>query len=353
MGGIQRIVKNTSECLIRANKEVIIYSTDSAIRSPRFLVVDGIKLKTYPAMTFEGSYYFPTPRMLSDLLSEKANILHAYNIHALTTLVAYVARRSRAKPSFVVSPFYHGAGHTRLARMLWTPYRPLVRKILKNADGVIVNSKAQRALIERTFSPTSGIFTVYDGIDLRQIENSRPFAFDPDHRLLLYVGRLEKYKNVHVAIAAMKHLPENYQLYIVGNGTFKMYLEELSESLNLKERIHFLGPQPDHVVYRWVKTAHALVHLSAVESFGLTCIESIAAGTPVVANLDGFGLSETVAMYPDYIRAYSVVDEPLSRLVKLIMETAEMKPIKVDVSQFSWDVVAEGVNAVYQQLNYK
>jgi len=350
IGGVETHVKEISERLVKKGYEVKILATYPSERLPKEEEMSGVKIKRFKSFAPNKVYNLPYPNMLLDLSKEQADIIHAHNIHAPTTFTAYIAHSLHKKPKFVVSPFYHGKGHTKLAQMLWVPYRPLAKKILKNADGIVVNSRAQRALIERTFKPLSKIFVVNDGVNLIEIKNAKPFTLDENRRILLYVGRLEKYKNVHITMASMKYLPENYHFYIIGRGQFKPFLEKRVQSLGLRSRVHLLGFQSDEVVHRWFKTAHVFVHLSAVESFGMTCIESLAAGTPVIANDDGFGLRETIALYPEHITVYRASKEPVSRLARLMMKVAELKPVIVDVSQFSWDLIAESVSIVYKQI---
>jgi glycosyltransferase involved in cell wall biosynthesis len=286
-------------------------------------------------------------------ISQQADIVHAHNIHAPTAFIAHIARRFCRKLTFVVSPYYHGRGQTEVAQLLWIPYRSLVKRILESADAVIVNSKVQKALLKEAFGSISRTFVVYDGVKLNEIKNAEPFTINSNIKIVVYVGRLEKYKNVHVMVGSMKHLPTNYHLYIIGSGSHRLALERLTRSLNLQDRVHFLGFQPDEVVHRWLKTAHVFVHPSAVESFGMTCIESLAAGTPVIANDDGLGLSETIALYPNHIMAYKVNKEPIARLSRLVMEVAELKPIIADVARFSWDLIAEKTSHVYKQILIK
>ena len=349
-GGVERIVKNIAEYLARMNHEVTVYATDPSNTLPRIQMINGVKRRNYPALAPNEAYYLAHLNMLLHLLREQTDVIHVHSVHALTALMAYIAHNFNRKPKFVVSPFYHGKGHTKLAQMLWGPYRHLAKKILKNADGIVVNSKAQRTSIERTFKPSSKIFMIRDGVNLNEIKNAESFTLDENCRLLLYVGRLEKYKNVHITIESMKYLPENYHFYVIGHGSFKPFLENLVQSLGLRSRVHILGFQPDNIVYRWLKTAHVFVHLSAVESFGMTCIESLAAGTPVIANDDDFGLSETIALYPEHIIVYRAGKEPISKLARLITECVELKPITADVAQFSLDLMAESVSKVYKQI---
>ena len=350
IGGVERVVKNIAEYLAKMNHEVTVYATDPSNTIPRIRVINGVELRNYPALAPNEAYNLPHPSMLVQLLRERADVIHVHSLHDLTTLTAYIAHNLNRKPSFIVSPYYHRKGHTKLAQILWTPYRPIVGKILRNADAIIVNSKAQRDAINRTFKSFSKISVVYDGVSLNEIEKAKSFTLDENYRILLYVGRLEKYKNIHITIESMKYLPQNYHFYIIGRGPFKPFLEDLVQSLGLLSRVHFLGFQPDSIVYRWLKTAHVFVHLSTVESFGMTCVESLTAGTPVIANDDGFGLSETTALFPEHIRMYKVGKEPVYELARLMMEVAELKPVRADVLRFSWDSIAERISAVYKQI---
>lgn len=350
VGGVQRIVKNVAEYLAKQNNQVTVYATDPSKKSRQQMVINGVKIKNYPALTLNEAYNIPHLKMLVHLMEEQKDIIHAHSVHDLTILLAHASHKLDRKPPLVVSPYYHGGGHTNLARALWIPYRFVVRKILKDADGIIVNSKVLSEAINKTFKPSCRMFLIHDGINLNEIKNADPFAFDENHRIMLYVGRLEKYKNVHVAVASLKYLPENYCFYIIGQGPFKPYLENLVQSLGIQNRVFFLGLQPDSIVYRWLKTAHVFVHLSDVESFGMTCIESLAAGTPVIANDDGFGLRETIALYREHIIMYKMDKQPASKVAELVMKAAELKGMTVDVARFSWDIIGKSVSRVYEQI---
>jgi len=351
VGGIETCVKEISERLVQRGFDVEVLTTDPSGTLPKEGSINNVKITRFQSWAPNEAYYLPYPNMLLNLCRKQADVLHVHNIHVLTTLIAYLSHNLNTKPKFIISPYYHGKGQTKFAQMLGAPYRPLAKKILKNADAIIVNSRAQRTLMERTFKPSSKIFIVHDGVNLNHIKSAESFNLDENCRILLYIGRLEKYKNVHITIESMKYLPENYHFYIIGCGPFKPFLKNLVQSFDLRSRVHFLGFQPNNVVYRWLKTAHVFVHLSAVESFGMTCIESLAAGTPVIANDDSYGLSETIAMYPEHIKVYRAGRERTSKLARLIMEVAKLKPVIVDVSQFLWDTIAERVCTVYKQIS--
>jgi len=350
MGGVERVVKNVAEYLVKQNHQVTVYSTDPSKRLPEVRTVKGVNVRRYFALAPNENYHLPHPKMLMHLLGEQCDVTHIHSVHDLTALTAHMSHKLSANSALVISPYYHGKGHTRLTQVLWITYRSVVREILKDANAIIVNSKAEKDVIDRAFRPSCQTFVVYDGISLNEIKNAEPFTFNAENKILLYVGRLERYKNIHVAISSLKFLPENYQFYIIGSGPFKPFLQDLVGSNGLWKRVHFLGFQPDVDVYRWLKTADVFLLLSEVESFGMTCIESLAASTPVIANDDGLGLSETISLYPDQIMVHKIDEESESRLAKLIIEAAELKPVRADVSRFAWDKIARSICEVYLQV---
>jgi glycosyltransferase involved in cell wall biosynthesis len=285
--------------------------------------------------------------MIVDLAAEEADIIHAYNIHAVPVVLAYFASRS-SHTRFLVSPYYHGnTGHTPLANLFWIPYRPLIQQILRRVDGIIVNSSIQQQRLTEVFRVTGPFYTVYDGVELGHEQGTPAFKIDPDQRIILYVGRLERYKNIHVAIEALSLLPSHFKFIVIGLGSFRSQLEAYARTLNVHDRVCFLGYLPDDEVRRWMQVADVFIHLSRVESFGMSCIEALASGTRVIANDDGFGLTETIHLFPDFISSYKVGREPLSKLTRLMM--MQSTHITPDLSCFAWENITDHTLTIYRQ----
>jgi glycosyltransferase involved in cell wall biosynthesis len=103
----------------------------------------------------------------------------------------------------------------------------------------------------------------------------------------LYVGALEPYKRVDLAIAAAKKL--NQRLIIVGDGS------ELHRLLNLARgtRTQFLGRVDDFTLREQYRKARLLI-FPQVEDFGITAVEAQACGMPVVARRAGGALDSVV-----------------------------------------------------------
>lgn len=99
----------------------------------------------------------------------------------------------------------------------------------------------------------------------------------------LFVGRLEKEKGIQVAFDAFLDLPEQ-ELLILGSGTEESALRETVKKEGV-QNIHLLGSVSYHKVWEYMQRAKAIiVPTQWYEGFGLTAVEGLACGTPVIAS---------------------------------------------------------------------
>ncbi|HEU4564591.1 MAG TPA: glycosyltransferase family 4 protein [Gemmatimonadaceae bacterium] len=140
--------------------------------------------------------------------------------------------------------------------------------------------------------PREAIEVIYPGIDTGH------FTPAPELRapapLFAYLGRLKRYKGVDLvlrAFAAMRH--PTATLEIAGTGDYRPELERLVHSLDLGERVRFLGFITEEEKLALLRRAWALAFASPKEGWGITNLEAAACRTPVVAS-DSPGLRESV-----------------------------------------------------------
>jgi len=106
---------------------------------------------------------------------------------------------------------------------------------------------------------------------------------------LISIGRLDHNKNHGLLLECVSILISQglqVHLSILGEGDQRMLLENKINSLNLQQSVSLLGTVNDVEKHLW--DSHGYVHSALSEGFGLTLIEAMAAGLPVVA-LDGGG----------------------------------------------------------------
>lgn len=145
-------------------------------------------------------------------------------------------------------------------------------------DVIIANSENVRQRIQKYYKRDAQV--IYPPLDLSR------FPIKRGHEdYFLIVSRLSSYKRIDLAIEAANRL--GFNLTIIGEGSERRHLEALAGPT-----IEFLGFKPDDLLPEYYANARALI-FPGEEDFGLTPIEAMATGTPVIAYRRG-GLLESV-----------------------------------------------------------
>lgn len=144
------------------------------------------------------------------------------------------------------------APHTRtfLGRLLssnkqWIEYE---RKMLPEADKVItIIEEARDRVIGLGIEPGK-ICMVSNTINFENLsitaKKKEPAAFT-----IFYGGAINRHRGLQIVLKTIKICVEkniDVRLWIVGDGSFRKRLEELSETLNIKSHVHFFGHKPFH-----------------------------------------------------------------------------------------------------------
>lgn len=123
------------------------------------------------------------------------------------------------------------------------------------------------------------------GVDAQNIFTRPPNDTSRQH--LLFVGRLIKNKGVDVLLKAMpmilEHFPEQ-KLIIVGEGAERKNLETLSHELNISRQVSFIGAKAHDQLPFFYREASIFVSPTFSEGFGLTLVEALACGCPVIVS---------------------------------------------------------------------
>jgi len=152
-------------------------------------------------------------------------------------------------------------------------------------------------------APPGKIRLIYNGIDLEKFSPGqddflyRLLGQDKDKKIIFFSGRANYYKGIHILIEAAEELLVNRKradivFVCCGDGPDLNDFKEMIASKGIQSSFFFLGRRDD--VNRLLKSATVAVVPSVwEEAFGLTVIEAMASGVPVVATKVG-GITELI-----------------------------------------------------------
>lgn len=178
-------------------------------------------------------------------------------------------------------------------------YGPLVHALFRRAD--VLHAIAPQALerLDSLVAPFRDRFHVVPlGIDaepLLALDRARQGARELRSRFgdpyLLFVGRLRHYKGLDVLLDAMPRVPA--RLVIGGDGPMGPALRAQAHRLGLGDQVHFAGAVSDEELKDHLAGAGVglLPSSTPTEAFGLSMVEYMAAGLPVVSTELGTGTS--------------------------------------------------------------
>ncbi|MBR1882805.1 MAG: glycosyltransferase [Muribaculaceae bacterium] len=237
--------------------------------------------------------------------------------------------------------------YARVDRWMYSRYRRIV----------CISDQAEANLRQAIKAPGwPSITTIYNGVDTHRFAEAAPLpalqAQLAGCKTAIMVAGFRYQKDHATLIHAFSHLPESYHLLLVGAGEKQQECEALTASLQLQERIHFLGMRTD--VPQLLKTADVVVLSSHFEGLSLSSIEGMASGRPFIAS-DVDGLHEIVAHYGVLFPHgdSAALAQAISRLCENPDEyQAVATRCQQRASQFDISLMATRYHQLYQQLHF-
>jgi len=255
--------------------------------------------------------------------------------------------RWRAKKTLALVPHLFGSTAFQelsapLAAAVWTAERPLGSSYRHIPFEAISESTADD-LAGRGI-PRASVEVIYPGVDT--------VAYTPDASaraqapVFSYLGRLKRYKGVHLVIRAFSGIGvPGATLEIAGAGDYRPELEALARSLDLGDRVRFLGRISEADKLALLRRSWALAFASPKEGWGITNLEAAACATPVVAS-NSPGIRESVR---DGETGFLVPHGDISAMSAAMRRIAESRELvvtlgthaRVFAESFTWERAAD------------
>lgn len=314
------------------------------------------RLKSIPAI-YDNTLALPIPYsgkiagMIPDL---ELDIIHTQHPFVLGQFGARLARKHKIPLVFTYHTLYEEYAHyipfnenivRKMAVILSTAYANKCNLVVVPSEGVkeLLRMNGVKTRMENV--PTGINLSKYDGLDPQVIR--REYNIPPEAKILLYVGRLAKEKNLAFLIEAFKVILEGIPqalLVMVGDGPLRGKLKRLAKRLGINKHIIFTGTKPRNEIYVYHLAADLFIFASLTETQGLVLYETLAAGTPVVA-VEAISTSEVIT---NGVNGYLVREHPAEfgeKAVNLLLDVEKCQEFSLKAKEMS-----KGVSSHTQAL---
>jgi glycosyltransferase involved in cell wall biosynthesis len=368
-GGQNAHVAELAAALVDQGHEVRVYTRRESPDQPRTVTANGFEVVHVPAgpatvlpkddlLPFMGDF---AEWMAADWREHwLPDVAHAH--FWMSGLAAVTAGRACDVP---VVQTYHALGSVKRRHQGAADTSPAhrvayERQLGRVVDRVVVQCQDEVRELIRMGVPRSRMALVPSGVNIDRFRPDGPAEpRDPDVPRIITVGRLVERKGYEDLIRALPAVP-GAELVIVGgppdgsvdDHPYARKLRALAERCRVGDRVRLAGAVASADMPRWYRSADLLAATPWYEPFGLTPLEAMACGVPVVATAVG-GLTDTVVdgITGDLVPARDprALGSALRRLVTDEVRRFSYAAAAVDraTHSYSWRHVALRLAAVY------
>lgn len=189
-----------------------------------------------------------------------------------------------------------------------------------------------------------------NGIDVESVASITPADRTID---LLYAGRLLEHKNVELLLRAIAQLTATrsaVQCVIIGEGPERARLERLATELGISEHTSFTDFRERHEdVLGLMKAADVFVSPSEREGFGMTVLEALASGTPVVTTDAPRNAASELVTDGETGAVCPPTPEGLSQGLQRALELDSEQACVAAAENYDWNRIAERIERTYMR----
>ncbi len=334
--GVVRSIETFTGEFLKWGHQVYIFGPDSPLIPPRhqsrYQSEKGVyRFFSIPAPTF-SDYAIPVPvslQLRSTVKKLGLDIIHVHSPFLLGRLGARMAKKLNIPLVFTFHTLYEQYVH-------YVPFaknvsRKMVRRISRDfcnrCDLVITPSSPVMNHLKR-MGVTTPVNVIPTGLDLEEFKDLNPhwlqenFPIEKEDRVLLFVGRLGKEKNLFFLMKCFKEVLTKHshlKLVLIGSGPLENSLRNLARDLGIKDQVIFTGLLSREQIVHAYASADIFTFPSVTETQGLVIGEAKAAGLPVVA-INAFGTSDMIKHGEDGFLCKPSREDFTNRIIALLDE---------------------------------
>jgi len=364
IGGGGYHVYNLTKELVKKGVDVTVFTLEMGSRGliKRANVETHFgKVKVFRVSAFRvpRTTYSIAPRLISLLLKENPDIIHAHGYQVFTSDAASLVSKIKKIP-FILTLHGFPRGFNKLTHK--TYFNLVGKKTLESAQKIISVSNLVAQEFKAIEVPEEKMVIIPNGIDLEEYKQlpkgdsfRKRLKIKEDEKLVLTIGRLEKIKGFQFLIKALPSIIREIgstKLLIAGpNFDYGSKLRKLAEETKVVDNVIFYGPINGKEKFEAFSAADVIAVPSLYEGFSVLILEAMAAGKPLVATYTG-AAPELIQDWKNGVLSNLGDAEDLAgKVVKLLSDEKLMSLIsqgsRKTVEAFSWEKISGLVHKLY------
>ena len=370
-GGPPRNAFGLCRELVKRGHEVTVFTTDALDARHRVKetqeTVDGIEIKRFRNLNNYAAFrhrIFLSPGMMGGMSKELKNydVVHLNDYRTLQNLIAY-----RNAKKFNVPYVLQARGslvNIITKQGLKSTFDALQgRQLLRNAARLIAVAPQEVEQYKSFGISAEKIDIVPNGIDLEEYENlpargtfRHKYGLGASNKVVLFLGRVHKSKGIDLLIKAFAGIARDFtdaRLVVAGPDDGHLpELKAMAAGLGLTNKVIFTGPLFGEDKLAAYVDADVYALTSSYEVFGISIIEALACGTPVVVT-DRCGIADIIKDKAGLVVPYDAA--PLKDALRQMLEneTLRQKLGRLGKAlvrrEYGWSTIAAKTEQVYQR----
>lgn len=320
------------------------------------------KVKVYPDARVT---YVITGDIEKSMIEWKPDVVHSQTEFSTLIAARYIIKKTGALHVHTYHTMYENYVKYLFKGKLIRPKMVgrLTHLVFYKMDGIVVPTEKMRELLIKS-KIEAPLFVVPTGLDIEKFQKRISTEEKRDllntfglegKKLLIYVGRVSQEKSIEEIIdyySKMEYKQNNIKLMIVGGGPYLSTLRNLVDMLNINDNVVFTGMIHPDEIYKYYQLGHIFVTASTSETQGLTYIEALASGVPVICRKD----PSVKGLIIDGYNGYTFEDEKefSSSVLKFIASEPHrieaIKGAEIKAQEYSKEIFGKKIISIYEEL---
>ncbi len=281
--------------------------------------------------------------------SEPFDLIHAHDWMTYPAGLVAAALTGRPLVAHVHASEFDRSGDTQDERI-----RELERVGLCAASRVICVSHYTAGIVARSYGVPAARLRVAHNAVAQRVDEGLPREKAIDEPIVLFLGRVTFQKGPDYFVEAAARVAQVHprvKFVMVGNGDMWAQMVERAARLGLARNFHFTGFLRGAEVDRIYRMADVFVMPSVSEPFGISPLEAIARGVPVIVSRQS-GVSEVLqnALKADFWDVQDLADKMLALLRHAALREELLEGGRGEIRGMRWEQTAARVRSIYDEV---